>query len=180
VEDNVTVSAESQLKRTLMLVGVIVLVGLIVLTYHLSHKQKIGLSYQAAVANFNSAMGNGNASEVLSLESPAFKAALIKGTTAEKKSAPQSSVPITDNIYNISKADGDLVVFTPSFLSGAKIVTKDYKAANGVAGEGESFDTKTNYYGAPAYSPSFTIDVIPSGKQWYVDYVSYYAAASKQ
>lgn len=178
VEEKQTGKVHGQIRREFVLLGILVIAIIVAVIFSMTHKPKPALSYQAAYTNFNNDMADGNTSGVLALESPGFKTALKDGTTTLKKGG-DNQVIITNNIYDLAQAEGNLVAFTKKFQSGVRIVIKPYKATNGTVGKAVYFDTKTNYYGAPPYSPSFSLDIIPSGNHYLIDDVNFYAASQK-
>lgn len=181
---SVTNSRGFTLLDILIVIAVVaILAGAGVLVYR--HNSKIASiqSYQSVISRFNTAMGNGNTAIVLSLESPVFKHWIHSSTTSQKNTQGEHGVVVTNNFYTLEKNTNNLSEFSPKLLAGARVKTGSYqdgihKAPNGTKGVSERFDTKTNNYGAPAYSPSLTIDVVRSGNTWLVDNVRFYAAAT--
>lgn len=165
---------------------IVVLVVAGVLLYKHDHNTQTSNTtqpYQNVISKFVTAMEKGNTSVVASLESPQFSSWIKSSTTAAKNTEGESGVVVTNNFYNLAKQDGELGLFKGQFLAGAEIKTGDYQGglyvpAKGTTGMSETFDTKTNDYSAPAYSPSFTIDVVRSGDSWLVDNVGFDVAAT--
>jgi Tfp pilus assembly protein PilE len=168
------------LEGLVVMMVVIVLAGVGILIYKHDHRAGSPQSYQGVIARFTTAMENGDATTVLSLESPAFKSWIRFSTTSQADTKGEHGAVVTNNFYTLEKNTDDLSEFSPKLLNGARIKTGQYQnglyaAPNGTKGVSETFDPKTNNNGAPAYSPSLTIDVVRSGNTWLVDNVGFYA-----
>ena len=167
-----------------MVVIVLVVVGIVLYTRdHNTNASNTTQTNQGVLSKFVTAMGDVNSNVVASLESTQFKNWMENSTTAQKNTKGEQGAVITNNFYDLEKQNGGLGIFKSQFLDGARIKTGAYlgglyEPTKGTTGISETYDTKTNNYGAPAYSPSFTVDAVRSGNSWLVDNVGFYAAST--
>lgn len=132
-------------------------------------------SADAVAGRFNSAMANGDRTEVGQLESPSFKMHLEAETTDEKNTKGEHGAFVTDNYYDVEKADGDLGLrFSVRDLTGAKVTFASYSAADGTQGVSALFSEASDSGSKITFSPSFVLNLIPAGSTWLVDGVTPY------
>jgi len=156
-------------------VVIILAVGAVLLE---NHNRQMD-SYQNVISEFATAMGNGNASKVASLESTRFQNWIRNDTENQNHTAGASPVAVSDSYYTLLKQEGMSITFNAKTLAGDKVETGGYKdglytAPKGTIGKSETYVAKNSQNNLPA----FTISVVQEEGAWVVDNITSYAYAS--
>jgi uncharacterized protein (UPF0333 family) len=162
----------SAVEGLLIIVILIVLAGAGYFVYKHHHKTSAStpsassVSYLNVVKDFITAMDNGDAQTVASLQSTAF--------SASNKSQTRQA-----NFYNACQSEGTLCTYYFSKTypwSSAAITTKNYTAKDGAVGKevdytisASSSSTSGSNTTSSSSSTVITFDLVPSGNTWQID-----------